>query len=174
VNGEARATRTRRIHIRDAPRSAIFYKLILYPKLLLAVAIIASIAEASPVEEISAQFRVELYYQASVPSMDTKPAVWTITVTKGGNLYLEDTEHQHPNLPHYNFRVGEIAADAVTLDQIPDRRGRIQKFPAASATQTTQFRLEAGKPFRISLNVPGGGPVWTITWIGPDTPGRVK
>src|SRR5450631_2457026 len=100
-------------------------------KLLRAVAVVAAIAEASPMDDVSTQFRVELYYQASVPAADTKPAVSTITVTEGGNLYLEDKEHAHPNLPHYNFRVRKIAADAVTLDQVPDRRGQVQKFPAA-------------------------------------------
>jgi hypothetical protein len=139
--------------------------------LLLALAVVATLAEASPMDDVSAQFRVELYYRASVPAADTKPVVSTITVTGGGNLYLEDKEHEHPNLPRYNFRVRKIAKDAVTLDQIPDRRGEVQKFPAASEMQVTQFRLEPGKPFRISLNVPGGGPVWTITWIGPDARG---
>jgi hypothetical protein len=137
-------------------------------KLLHAVMVVAAVAEASAMEDVSAQLRVELYYQASVPAADTKPVVSTVTVKEGGNLYLEDKEHEHPNLPHYNFRVSKIAGDAVTLDQIPDRRGQIQKFPAGAATQVTQFRLQPGKPFRISLNVPGGGPVWTITWIGPD------
>jgi hypothetical protein len=143
-------------------------------KLLYAVAVVAAIAEASPMDEMSAQFRVELYYQASVPAANTKPVVSTITVTEGGNLYLEDKENEHPNLPHYNFRVRKIAADGVTLDQIPDRRGRIQKFPADWETQVTQFRLEPGKPLRISLNVPGGGPVWTVTWIGPDAHGKAR
>ena len=140
-------------------------------KLLYAVAVMATLAEASPVDDVVAQFRVELYYRASVPAADSKPVVATITVSENGNLYLEDKEHEHPNLPHYNFRVSKIAADAVTLDQIPDRRGEVQKFPAASETQVTQFRLEPGKPLRISLNVPGGGPVWTVTWIGPDARG---
>ena len=61
----------------------------------------------------------------------------------------------------------KIAADAITLEQIPDRRGQIQRFYTGSAAPVRQFRLEQGKPLRISLNVPGGGPVWTITWIGP-------
>jgi hypothetical protein len=125
-------------------------------------------------DNTSTQFRVELYYQASVPAADSKPVVSTVTVTEGANLYLEDKAHEHPNLPHYNFRVRKIAADAVMLNQIPDRRGRVEKFPAASAAQVTQFRLEPGKPLRISLNVPGGGPVWTVTWIGPDAPGKAK
>jgi hypothetical protein len=81
-------------------------------KLLHAVAVVATIAEASPMDAVSTQFRVELYYQASVPAADTKPVVSIITVTKGGNLYLEDKEHANPNLPHYNFRVRKIAASA--------------------------------------------------------------
>lgn len=112
-----------------------------------------------------AEFRVELYYQASVPSADTKPVVSSVTVKEGANLYLEDKEHEHPNLPHYNFRVTKIAPDAVTLTQIPDRRGKVQNFYTGSSEKTTLFRLEKNKPFRITLNVPGGGPVWTVTWI---------
>ena len=115
---------------------------------------------------VSAEFRLELYYQGSVPSANTKPVVSDVTVAEAGNLYLEDKAHDHPNLPHYNFRVSKIAADAVTLDQIPDRRGQIQRFYTGSAEPVRQFRLERGKPLRISLNVPGGGPVWTISWIG--------
>src|SRR5580704_3024702 len=111
-------------------------------KLLHALVVVATLAEASSMDDLSAQFRVELYYRASVPAADSKPVVSTITVAEGGNLYLEDKEHEHPNLPHYNFRVRKIAADAVTLDQIPDRRGEVQKFPAGSETQVTQFRLE--------------------------------
>src|SRR5580704_8806062 len=143
-------------------------------KLLHAVAVVATMAEAAAMENVSTQLRVELYYQASVPAANTKPVVSTVTVMEGGNLYLEDKEHEHPNLPHYNFRIRKIAADAITLDQIPDRRGRVQNFPAASATQVRQFRLEPDKPFRISLNLPGGGPVWTITWLGLDAGGGAK
>jgi len=114
-------------------------------------------------DDLSAQFRVELYYQASVPAANTKPVVETVTVVEGGNLYLEDKEHEHPNLPHYNFRVVRIGGDTVTLEQIADRRGQVRTFSGEKP-----FRLEPEKPFRISLNVPGGGPVWTITWMGPD------
>ena len=114
-----------------------------------------------------AEFRVELYYQASVPAANTKPVVSEVTVAEEGNLYLEDKAHDHPNLPHYNFRVSKIAADAVTLDQIPDRRGETQTFYTGSARPVRQFRVERGNPLRISLNVLGGGPVWTISWIGP-------
>jgi hypothetical protein len=122
---------------------------------------------AAEMDGASAEFRVELYYQASVPSANTKPVVSQMTVEEGGNLYLEDKDHPHPNLPHYNFRVTRIAADAITLDQIPDRRGKVQGFYTGSTAQVRQFRIEKGKPLQISLNVPGGGPVWTIRWIGP-------
>jgi hypothetical protein len=93
---------------------------------------------------------------------------------EGGNIYLEEKDHPHPNLPQYNFRVSKIGADAITLDQIPDRRGQIQGFYTGSTVQVRQFRLEKGKPLRISLNVPGGGPVWTISWIGPGARSKTK
>jgi hypothetical protein len=127
----------------------------------------AGTMEAADMDRVSAEFRVELYYQASVPAANTKPVVSEITVEEGGNIYLEDKVHPHPNLPHYNFRVTKIAADAITLDQIPDRRGKVQGFYTGSTEQVRQFRLEKGKPLQISLNVPGGGPVWTVSWIGP-------
>lgn len=130
--------------------------------------------DALEVDSVSAEFRVELYYQASVPAANTKPVVSEVTVAEGANLYLEDKAHEHPNLPHYNFRVSKIAADAVTLDQIPDRRGKIQGFYTGSPEPARQFRLEPGKPLRISLNVPGGGPVWTISWIGPASRRKAK
>lgn len=123
--------------------------------------------ESAEMDGASAEFRVELYYQASVPAANTKPVVSLVTVEEGGNIYLEDKGHPHPNLPHYNFRVTKIAADAITLDQIPDRRGEIQRFYAGSTAKVRQVRLEKDKPLQISLNVPGGGPVWNITWIGP-------
>jgi hypothetical protein len=134
----------------------------------------AGAVESAEMDGASAQFRLELYYQASVPSANTKPVVSQVTVAEGGNIYLEDKDHPHPNLPHYNFRVTKIAADAVSLDQIPDRRGKIQGFYTGSTATVRQFRLEKGKPLQISLNVPGGGPVWSITWIGSGDNAKTK
>src|ERR1700685_1218637 len=131
-------------------------------------------AEAVEMDGGSARFRLELYYQASVPAADTKPVSSEVTVAEGANLYLEDKAHEHPNLPHYNFRVSKISAEAITLEQIPDRRGNIQRFYTGSAAAVRLFRLEPGKPFRISLNVPGGGPVWTITWMGPEANAKAR
>jgi hypothetical protein len=131
--------------------------------------------EPGEMDRVSAEFRLELYYQASVPAANTKPVVSQVTVEEGGNIYLEDKDHPHTNLPHYNFRVTKIAADAITLDQIPDRRGKIQRFYTSDSTvQVLRFRLEKGKPLQISLNVPGGGPVWTISWIGPGVHAKTK
>ena len=110
-----------------------------------------------------AMLRLELYYQGSVPAATTKPVVSEVAVTEEGNLYLEEKDHPNPNLPQYSFRVAKIAAGAVTLEQIPDRRGQTQRFGSPDAGGT--LRLERDKPLRISLNVPGGGPVWTVTLI---------
>lgn len=129
----------------------------------------AGTVESAEMDGATAEFRLGLYYQASVPSANTKPVVSQVTVAEGGNIYLEDKDHPHPNLPYYNFRVTKIAADAITLDQIPDRRGKIQGFYTGSTIQVRQFRLEKGKALQISLNVPGGGPVWIISWIGTGT-----
>lgn len=115
----------------------------------------------------NAKFEVELYYERAFPPVTAKPEHWDMTVAEGGNLYLEDKQNDHPNLPHYNFRVTRIAADGVTLDQIPDRRGEVQQFDRGSAKEQ-RCLLEPGKTLRIRLNVPGGGPVWTVTWSGLD------
>lgn len=147
--------------------------------LLAGCAILIGTAAAGTVEPaemagVSAEFRVELYFQASVAAANTKPIISLLTVEEGGNIYLQDKDHPHPNLLHYNFRVTKIAADAITLDQIPDRRGKIQGFYTGSTAPVRQFRLEKGKPLQISLNVPGGGPVWNITWIGPGAHAKNK
>jgi hypothetical protein len=134
----------------------------------------AGTVESAETDGATAEFRVELYYQASVPAANTTPVVSQVTVEEGGNNYLEEKDHPHPDLPQYNFRVAQIGADAITLDQIPDRRGKIQGFYTGSTVQVRQFRLEKGKPLRISLNVPGGGPVWTISWIGPGAHAKTK
>lgn len=116
----------------------------------------------------TATFRVELYYEGSAAESRSEPVVSLVTLAEGANLYLEDKAHDHPNLPHYNFRIVTITADAVILEQIPDRRGKIQPFYTGAASPTRQLRLERGRPLSGSLNVPSGRPVWTITWIVAD------
>ncbi len=116
-------------------------------------------------QDKTAVFMVELYYQGSAAWSRSKPVVSQVTLTEGADLYLEDKLAEHPNLPHFNFRIVEVATDGVTIEQIPDRCGKIQPFQAGAASLTRKFRLEKGKPLRISLDVPGGGPAWTVTWI---------
>ena len=125
-------------------------------------------------EDKTATFRVELYYQGSAAWSSSKPTVSEVTLAEGAGLYMEDKHADHPNLPHYNFRIVSIAADAVILEQIPDRRGRILAFPTGAAGPAKQFRLEKGKPLSTSLNVPGGGPVWTVAWITPGAQPETK
>jgi hypothetical protein len=139
-------------------------------RLLLVMLALTAGGNANAMKEVRALFHLALYYQGSALEARSKTETSEATVAEGGNLYLEDKAHEHPNLPHYNFRVVRIAADAVTLEQIPDRRGETQRFSVVGDSETVpgtkQLRLEKGKPLRISLNVPGGGPVWTITWTG--------
>ena len=46
----------------------------------------------------NATFQVELYYQRAFPPTTPKPEHWDMTVAEGGDLYLEDKQHEHPNL----------------------------------------------------------------------------
>jgi len=92
---------------------------------------------------------VELYYRASVPSPRTNVVVFDKAVTVGENLYLEDPAHEHPNLPHYNFRVVKITDEAVTLEQIADRRGAVQQFYSPQGWSNRQI-LAPGKALEIT------------------------
>jgi hypothetical protein len=126
-------------------------------------------------QDKTAMFRVELYYQGSAASSRSNALVSEVILCEGAALYLEDKHADHPNLPHYNFRVLKVGSDVVIMEQIPDRLGKMRPIYTGAAGPIRQLRLESGKPFQISSNLPGGGPVWTVTWIIPrEQPARMR
>jgi hypothetical protein len=71
----------------------------------------------------------------------------------------------------YCFRV-RIDGHVVLLDQVTDKYGHRLPFGMFDAPDGPHsntpgtLRLAAGKPVTIYLNVPGGGPQWTLTLVG--------
>ena len=140
----------------------------------------------SPGKKRRVKFRLELTGRGSPQAPPSPVEVSTQFADEGGLLELVPqstlfTRHigdsgdieRVPDtwLTRWVFRVS-INGSVITLEQVADKYGHKLPFGLFAPPDGqhlnghTLFHLEAGKPMTIYLNVPGGGPQWTLALMG--------
>ncbi len=136
--------------------------------LLLFAAVMSDLTQAGAAVR-KATFRLSLSGRAhpSVP----RPKPQTHESTVADNEVLKLIPPGELARTDYFFRV-RIEGQTVRLTQIPDDARRMTMFSFDEGDRThnaepgAPFQVEKDKPVVIYLNVPGGGPEWTITLLG--------
>jgi len=122
--------------------------------------------------------RIEAVLSALGQGPRPEPEAYAYEVEDGGRLRLTperdlfmtcSDEHGLPMrtppewLPRYSFRL-QVEGREARLVQEVDQYGRAQPFGLDTEFPgRTRLRLKLGRPVKITCNLPGGGPQWTLT-----------